>query len=689
MVHNYFKSIESRFTWIVVLASLCFFAGIGYFNYQYNKSEKLTAIQNRVTAVQNRMMTGLEYPLWEYNEQSIAQIVNGEIQASEIVGIAVSNLNTMVYGVEKGPTGLVPLEASVRSDFSTTFDILHNTGNLTKAIGKVTLYVDFKELQSSLQHDLWVMSLQFSCVAISIILAMSATLRGVVLRPLGKLDRALADIASGDADLSLRLPPNATPEFARVTNSFNTFVEKIHRVMGGSINEVQMAISRVVLEDDASARSLRSTAEQSVMSRLTEMQNRLTQYQTAVRKTTEELRAAIASAESATRVKGEFLANMSHEIRTPMNAIVGLSTLAIHHDAPPRVKDYLHKISQSAEHLTAIINDILDISKIESGKIEIESVSFDPREIIGNVATLLEEKAAGKGLVLRTDISNALPPSLVGDPLRIRQILINYVGNAIKFTHRGHVHMRCEILQGTGSPLLLKLSVSDTGIGVTAEQSARLFQSFEQADSSTTRQYGGTGLGLAISKRLALAMGGDAGHHSVFGQGSTFWFTCQVGIGSASTPSARYPTAFAAPEETRNRPLSQPLSGTRVLLVEDNSLNQMVAREMLAAAGCSVDVAENGQHALACVGSNPNTKPPYDIVLMDMQMPIMDGLTATIALRKLYDADALPVLAMTANALADDRERCIAAGMASVIVKPFKSQKLLEEVSLWAKPVRR
>ena len=684
MTSGYFKSIEARFTLIVVIASLCFFAGIGYFNFHYNKSEKLNSIHERIKAVQNRMVVGLEYPLWEYNEQSIAQIANGELQVLEIVGISVSNTNNIVYGVQKGKTGLIPLEPDLKSDFSTKFEVTHMSGDTVKTIGYVTLYVDFSELERSLSHDLWVMLLQFSGAAITIVLAMSATLRGVVLHPLREFDRALADIASGDADLSLRLPPNPTTEFGRVTDNFNTFVEKLHRVMGGSISDVQMAISRVAQTEAASGSNQPYGEDQSVVSRLAEMQSRISQYQRAVKQTTEELRAAILEAEAATKIKGEFLANMSHEIRTPMNAIVGISAIAMRRGAPPDIQDYLGKINQSAEHLMSIINDILDISKIESGKIDIEAVTFSMDDVIANVINLLGEEIETKGLALHYDLCKDLPAQLVGDPLRIGQILINYVSNAIKFTRQGAIHIVCDTLNMQGSQLTIKFSVTDTGIGITPEQSARLFQSFEQADSSTTRRFGGTGLGLAISKRLAQAMGGDAGHSSVFGSGSTFWFTATVGNGDVQALSQGHPSAEASQPGLPT--MLVPIAGARILLVEDNALNALVAREILESAGFAVDTAENGSIALVRVEQQLQSGGHYALVLMDMQMPVMDGLTATQKIRQQVDAAALPIVAMTANALDTDRERCLQAGMNSVIVKPFKADMLLRELLRWIRP---
>jgi CheY-like chemotaxis protein len=289
-----------------------------------------------------------------------------------------------------------------------------------------------------------------------------------------------------------------------------------------------------------------------------------------------------------------------------------------------------------------------------------------------------------KGLKISYDLCRDLPVKLVGDPLRIGQILINYVSNAINFTPQGEVFIRCKTLQAWGSQLTIKFSVTDTGIGITPEQSSRLFQSFEQADSSTTRQFGGTGLGLSISKRLALAMGGDVGHTSEFGSGSTFWFTARVGNGDIDTlAQAQHASVTAGPAM---QALPQSPAGARVLLVEDNELNLLVSREILESAGYVVEVAENGRIAVASVHREMQSGRHYAAVLMDMQMPVMDGLTATQHIRKSHSAIELPIVAMTANAMASDRELCLQAGMNSVIVKPFKADMLIRELQRWTSP---
>ena len=569
------------------------------------------------------------------------------------------------------------------------------------------------------------------------------------------------------------------------------------------------AMSLEILQRNLRTQELLSQTQQQA-SQLAEQRDALTHSQSELLAQQEELAIAKDKAEEATEMKSMFLANMSHEIRTPMNAIIGLSHLALKTPLNAKQRDYIGKVHNAGTSLLSIINDILDFSKIEAGKLDLETTDFKLDEVISSVTTLTAQKAHEKGLEFLAHVSPELPEFLAGDPFRLGQILTNLVNNAVKFTERGEIHLNIELLERTGDKVQAKFSVRDTGMGMTREQAAKLFQPFTQADMSTTRKHGGTGLGLTISRRLVELMGGRIWLTSEPGVGSTFFFTVWLGVGAPTGSTKHIPSRLAklrilvvddnaAAREILQEPLSalashvdtvnsgaaaiaavkkhdatapydiifmdwrmpgmdglqtsrqlksdetlqhppaivlvtafgreevreeaerleldgflikpvtksmivdtlvnvfsdatddatqtstaapenQLLAGARILLVEDNEINQQIAVELLESVGATVQVANNGRIAVELLVNNPQP-PPFDVVLMDLQMPEMDGYQATTKLRSEPRFSELPIIAMTAHATLEERQRCLAAGMNDHLSKPIDPRVLFETVA--------
>jgi signal transduction histidine kinase/DNA-binding response OmpR family regulator len=395
---------------------------------------------------------------------------------------------------------------------------------------------------------------------------------------------------------------------------------------------------------------------------LKETQFRLEELNTALRQRTEE-------AEAANAAKSRFLANMSHEIRTPMNAVLGLLHLLQRTELSPRQRDYVEKVQMASHSLLGILNDILDFSKIEADRVELETAPFVPQELLNNLAVFLSPSLQNKNVDLRFDIDANLPSTLLGDALRLQQVLLNLAGNAVKFTEKGEIVVAIQVVSLMSEQAEVSFSVKDTGIGIPSEKLESIFAGFVQAESSTTRRFGGSGLGLTISRRLVRLMGGELEVESTPGKGSRFHFTITLGrCGESRTMNGQ-----ARPDRNGAGVRSR-LKGLHLLVVEDNPINRQVAQELLTQEGAAVEVASSGRQGLDLIA---RAQDPFDAVLMDIQMPDMDGYSATRLIRESLRMTELPIIAMTANALPDDRKRCRAAGMNGHVAKPIDPETLI------------
>lgn len=677
-------SIKGRFAITISIISIIGMGGLFIWNGQSTKTALQAEQESHIIELTNRLKTSLPTSLWEYNAEQLKQTVNAELPLPFVLGIQVNDLNGVYYSAFRGVEKIDNLQDQVEQSRQTSkveFNILYQSVGEKHLIGSATIFITNYAVEEALLADIYNRALQFLVLLVAIVFVQLIVLYLIVLKPLMSVQIAFAAITESSANLSTRLPINPTVEFKDITLGFNRFVGKVQRVLGGSIDEVHASIKGVAEGDLYGKIAVSPDDGESIMFRLAVMQKSLRDF-SENEKNTELLIAAKEAADIATQAKSDFISNINHEIRNPLAAIIGVTDLLFATRLDEEQHALANMLRRSGGNLHRLVNEVLDFSKLEEHFMVLETTSFQMETVVSDAINVAQDGRKPKNIAIFYTIDDAANAQFIGDSMRIGQILINFLNNALKFTREGSIHIRVGFTPQSISNGTLKISVKDTGIGIEASQLNGLFERFSQADASITRRYGGTGLGLAICKRLAELMDGTVGAESVVGVGSEFCCELHVELDTAPSECLMQDT----PRTQNQRELGASEYKPHVLIVDDVIENQMIISKMLKNENVHSSVAVDGAIAIKMVFEANNDGNPFDLVLMDLHMKNVDGITAA---RQILSADEnrkLPVIAMTADARSEMKDLALEVGFIEFLSKPFRQRTLKALIDKYARP---